>query len=312
MDKLSYSEVMAILDGSKFPFISISRDGVFVDPMNLEPQWPEYSIIREMEANHPQKDVTKPLFTFPCTIQELRSLLRDYDAIGQLSGVIYLDKSKKYIASEIIDLMFHANLEESHLWTHEHEMMPLSIEYKKTILDNHEAQKAYYKERTIKFLKRYSITCTENEADEKLKTISFENIMSDVINWLQGERFAVFANDLVTTTTKTKPRVPRLQLEALNKLLKEIEQRAISKQIPFNRNEMFGTREQLHELAGIRFNTLLSKSPHTFFDYLKNGEICKVKHGNRWSPIYSELFPEHPELKDRETRVKTKITQSPN
>lgn len=113
------------------------------------------------------------------------------------------------------------------------------------------------------------------------------------------------ANDLVTSTTKTKPRVPKLQLEALNKLLKEIEQRAISKQIPFNRNEMFGTRKQLHELAGIRFNTLLSKSPHTFFDYLKNGGICKVKHGNRWSPIYSELFPEHPELKDRETRVKT-------
>jgi hypothetical protein len=312
MDKLSYSEVMAILDGSKFPFISISRDGVFVDDGGHDESWPEYTIIREMEINHPQKDITKPLFTFPCTVQELRSLLRDYGAIDQLSGVIYLDKSRKYIASEIIDLMFRANLEENQLLPPEHEMMQFSIASKKNVLDNHEAQKVYYQERIISFLKRYSITCTKDDADEKLKTISVENIMSDVINWLQDERFAVFANDLATTT-KTKPSVPKLQLEALSKLLKEIEQRAISKKIHFNRDEMFGIREQLHELAIIRFgNQLFAKSQHTFFDYLKNGEICKVKRGNRWSPIYSELFPEHPELKERKTRVKTKITQSPN
>jgi|GEM_PF-6517132 len=142
-------------------------------------------------------------------------------------------------------------------------------------------------------------------------------LKQDFLNWLQQEQSVQLPQRLIdlaeAKTKEKKPHVPQLQLEALSKLLKEIEQRAISKKIPFNRDEMFGIREQLHELAIIRFgNQLFAKSQHTFFDYLKNGEICKVKRGNRWSPIYSELFPEHPELKERKTSVKTKITQSPN
>ena len=186
MDKLSYSAVMAILDGTEFPYISISRKGVFISPDGSGENSPEYSLVREMENNHPQKDITKPLFTFPCTAQELRSLLQDYDAVDQLSGVIYLDKGKKYTANEILDLMFQAYLEESSLLP-EHE----------------EPRKKDYQQGIIQYLKRFSATYTNDKADEELKTIVFDE-MSDVINLLQAERFAVFVNDLATTTTTSE------------------------------------------------------------------------------------------------------------
>ena len=196
MDKLSHSEVMAILDGSEYPYISISRDGVFIDRMNMEPNSPEYSQIRRMETNHPQKDITKPLFTFPCTVNELRDFLHDNDDSCLLSGVIYIDKGKKYTASEVIDLMVEATLLETSLLPDDEKMGVSSQQYKKQFLDDHQLMKNDYQESMTEYLKRHLITVLGDETEQKLKNISLENIMGDVINWLQGERFAVFVNDL--------------------------------------------------------------------------------------------------------------------
>lgn len=192
MDKLSHSEVMAILDGSEYPYISISRDGVFIDRMNMEPNSPEYSQIRRMETNHPQKDITKPLFTFPCTVNELRDFLHDNDDSCLLSGVIYIDKGKKYTASEVIDLMVEATLLETSLLPDDEKMGVSSQQYKKQFLDDHQLLKNDYQESMTEYLKRHLITVLGDETEQKLKDISLENIMDDLINWLQGERFAVF------------------------------------------------------------------------------------------------------------------------
>ena len=192
MDKLSHSEVMAILDGSEYPYISISRDGVFIDRMNMEPNSPEYSQIRRMETNHPQKDITKPLFTFPCTVNELRDFLHDNDDSCLLSGVIYIDKGKKYTASEVIDLMVEATLLETSLLPDDEKMGVSSQQYKKQFLDDHQLMKNDYQESMTEYLRRHLITVLGDETEQKLKDISLENIMDDLINWLQGERFAVF------------------------------------------------------------------------------------------------------------------------
>lgn len=204
MNKLTYSAVMAILDGSEYPYISISRDGVFIDPMNTEPNCPEYSLIRRMETNHPQKDITKPLFTFPCTINELRDFLHDNDDSCLLSGVIYIDKGKRYTASEVIDLMVEATLLETSLLPDDKKMGVSSQQYKKQFLDDHQLLKNDYQESMTEYLKLHLITVLGDETEQKLKDISLENIMDDLIDWLQGERFAVFVNDLASTTTTSE------------------------------------------------------------------------------------------------------------
>jgi len=307
MDRLTYEEVIKIFDGAEFPFISISRAGVFIDSLKTDENSPEYAIIRGMAYNHPQKDTTKPLFTFPCTINELRNFLHDNDESCLLSGVIYIDKGKKYTASEVIDLMVEATLLETSLLPDDEKMGVSSQQYKKQFLDDHQLLKNDYQESMTEYLKRHLITVLGDETEQKLKNISLENIMGDVINWLQGERFAVFSNDLATTASKTqKPTIPKKTHEALSSLLAEIEQRASKNNVPFYKFKMFGTKAQLHDLAKLHCGCLFEKSPHTFYDYLKNSGLCKFNNGNRWSPLYYQLFPEYPKLENRETRVKIK------
>lgn len=190
MDKLSYSEVMAILDGTNLPFISISQDGVFVDAQNMMPDRPEYAVIREMETNHPQKDIKKPLFTFPCSINELRNLLYKKGAYDQLAGVIYVEEDKLYSAREIVTLMTQA--ERVEILQHvPDELMhdESSFTWKKHLLDRHSKDAlSYYEDEILKLIKNLALPeCTSNQLDD----IKFRN-MSEVINWLQGLRFAVF------------------------------------------------------------------------------------------------------------------------
>jgi len=192
MDRLSYEEVIKIFDGANFPFISVSKNGVFIDSLKTDENSPEYAIIRGMAYNHPQKDTTKPLFTFPCTINELRDFLHDNDESCLLSGVIYIDKGKKYTASEVIDLMVEATLLETSLLPDDEKMGVSSQQYKKQFLDDHQLLKNDYQESMTEYLKRHLITVLGDETEQKLKDISLENIMDDLINWLQGERFAVF------------------------------------------------------------------------------------------------------------------------
>ena len=221
MDRLTYEEVIKIFDGAEFPFISISRAGVFIDPLKTDENSPEYAIIRGMAYNHPQKDTTKPLFTFPCTINELRNFLHDNDESCLLSGVIYIDKGKKYTASEVIDLMVEATLLETSLLPDDEKMGVSSQQYKKQFLDDHQLLKNDYQESMTEYLKRHLITVLGDEKEQKLKNISLENIMGDVINWLQGEHFAVFSNDLVTMATNPLSKADLLKLDitqAINNL----------------------------------------------------------------------------------------------
>ena len=199
MDKLSYSEVMAILGNNDFPFTAISRDGVFIDTKGLDESWPEYEVIREMETAHPQKDIAKPLFTFPCSVEQLRDFLLDNDAVSQLSGVIYLEKDKTYTASDILALMLDANIKETALIPKNHSFYGFSKLYKESVLDDHQGQKTHYKQQIIRFLERYSIVVTSQNVDEQLKNISFKNIMANIVTWLQGERFAVFYKNTKST-----------------------------------------------------------------------------------------------------------------
>ena len=175
MDKLSYSEVMAILGNAKFPFITISREGVFIDDNGLDERLPEYEIIRVMESAHPQKDIAKPLFTFPCFVEQLRDFLIDNEAVGQLSGVIYLENTKEYNADDIVALMLLANIFETSLLPPEQHLSPFSILYKTKFLDDHQGQKTHYQQQIIKFLERYSIVITTQNIDEELKNICVVN-----------------------------------------------------------------------------------------------------------------------------------------
>ena len=189
MDKLSFSEVMAILDGTELPFISIRQDGVFVDPKSLKPSQPEYAVIREMETNHPQKDITKPLFTFPCSVNKLRRLLHEISAFDQISGVIYLEKNKHYSAREIVTLMVQAEREEIEQHVPDELIEGSSFNWHKCLLDRHKNDALpYYEDQILKRVKQYALPeCTVEQLDD----VSFREI-SEVINWLQGLRFAVF------------------------------------------------------------------------------------------------------------------------
>lgn len=139
-------------------------------------------------------------------------------------------------------------------------------------------------------------------------------LKKDFIHWWQQTQAVPFPPRLfdlatIATTKTSKPTrslVPKEILKALNDFLEEIEKRAIQNNVSFDRLKMFGIKSQLHDLAKLHCSGLFEKSPHTFYDYLKNSGLCKFHNGNRWSPLYSELFPEYPKLKNRETRVKTK------
>lgn len=194
MNKLSYSETIAILGDVDYPFTAVSRDGVFIDTKGLDESCPEYEVIREMETAHPQKDIAKPLFTFPCSVEQLRDFLIDNEAVGQLSGVIYLEKDKTYTASDILALMLDANIKETALIHKNHSFYGFSQLYKESVLDDHQGQKTHYQQQIIHFLERYSMVVTLQNIDEELKNISFKNIMGNVVTWLQSERFAVFFN----------------------------------------------------------------------------------------------------------------------
>ena len=272
MNKLSYEEVIKIFDGANFPFISVSKNGVFISSEGLDEKAPEYAIIREMAYNHPNKDTTKPLFTFPCTINELRDFLHDNDDSCLLSGVIYIDKGKKYTASEVIDLMVEATLLETSLLPDDEKMGVFSQQYKKQFLDDHQLLKNDYQESMTQYLKRYSITVLGDETEQKLKDISLENIMDDVINWLQAERFAVFVNDLATTTTTSEKtselKTPRdLIIETLLELKYDV------MALPVGNGKKTGAKADVWGKVGNKFISYESFLYH-WKKLKKNGDIA--------------------------------------
>ena len=272
MTKLSYEEVIKIFDGANFPFISVSKNGVFISSEGLDEKAPEYAIIREMAYNHPNKDTTKPLFTFPCTINELRDFLHDNDESCQLSGVIYIDKGKKYTASEVIDLMVEATVLETSLLPDDEKMGVFSQQYKKQFLDDHQLLKNDYQESMTQYLKRYSITVLGDETEQKLKDISLENIMDDVINWLQAERFAVFVNDLATTTTTSEKtselKTPRdLIIETLLELKYDV------MALPVGNGKKTGAKADVWGKVGNKFISYESFLYH-WKKLKKNGDIA--------------------------------------
>ena len=272
MNKLSYEEVIKIFDGANFPFISVSKNGVFISSEGLDEKAPEYAIIREMAYNHPNKDTTKPLFTFPCTINELRDFLHDNDESCQLSGVIYIDKGKKYTASEVIDLMVEATVLETSLLPDDEKMGVSSQQYKKQFLDDHQLLKNDYQESMTQYLKRYSITVLGDETEQKLKDISLENIMDDVINWLQAERFAVFVNDLATTTTTSEKtselKTPRdLIIETLLELKYDV------MALPVGNGKKTGAKADVWGKVGNKFISYESFLYH-WKKLKKNGDIA--------------------------------------
>lgn len=104
----------------------------------------------------------------------------------------------------------------------------------------------------------------------------------------QPERPIVHGNASVNSKT------PQAFIDALNRLLETISERAKAKGIKFDRNEMPGTKENLRELAKKIDSQNFFKSQQTFDDYLRG--ICKFKKGrppiNAINP-YADLFPEH-------------------
>lgn len=111
---------------------------------------------------------------------------------------------------------------------------------------------------------------------------------------IKGEHALQPERKIVPGKVSPNSKTPQEFIDALNRLLEIISERASAKGIKFDRNEMPGTKENLRELAEKIDPLNFSKSKQTFDDYLRG--ICKFKKGrlptNATNP-YADLFPEH-------------------
>lgn len=84
-------------------------------------------------------------------------------------------------------------------------------------------------------------------------------------------------------------KAPDTFIAALIRLIAEISKRAAEKGVPFDVNEMPGTKANFRELA-IKFDDKLKKAPRTFDGYLAG--LLRFKQGARETPFYQKHFPE--------------------
>jgi len=92
------------------PYLEIRNDGVYVvPPANNFPLFPEESATLN---EHPEKDLTKPVLNFPCSLDELQTFLEYVGAYGCIDAfdmAKFVEKeltSPKYPESEITYLDF--------------------------------------------------------------------------------------------------------------------------------------------------------------------------------------------------------------
>jgi hypothetical protein len=85
-----------------------------------------------------------------------------------------------------------------------------------------------------------------------------------------------------------KRKAPDLFVNALIRLLVEIDKRAAEKGMPFDVNEMPGTKADFRALA-VTFNGELFKAQSAFNDYLAG--LVRFKQGAQETAFYRDLFP---------------------
>ncbi len=110
-----------------------------------------------------------------------------------------------------------------------------------------------------------------------------------------SEITAIEEEDFALTQTNTfKSKSPQAFIDALNRLLKEIECRSSAKGTTIHKSCMPGTKANLQTVAS-KFDAALDGfSPQTFDDYLEG--ICQFKKGRPPTGAknpYTELFPEY-------------------
>lgn len=86
-----------------------------------------------------------------------------------------------------------------------------------------------------------------------------------------------------------KRKAPDKFVDALIRLIAEISKRAAQKGIPFDKDNMPGTKKDFMALA-IKFDDEFEKTPRAFDDYLAG--LLRFKQGVQETPFYQELFPE--------------------
>ena len=86
-----------------------------------------------------------------------------------------------------------------------------------------------------------------------------------------------------------KSKAPVQFRSALEKLLAEIERRAVAGSLSFDRTAMPGRKVDLHAVAE-KFDAVLGLAPRTFDDYLDG--LCAFRRGSRETDFYRKLFPE--------------------
>ncbi len=87
-----------------------------------------------------------------------------------------------------------------------------------------------------------------------------------------------------------KSKAPATFRIALERLLAEIERRAVAQRVLFDRKAMPGLKVDFQAVAD-KFDSALDRKPRTFDDYLDG--LCAFKRGARQTDFYRTLFPEY-------------------
>lgn len=126
-------------------------------------------------------------------------------------------------------------------------------------------------------------------AMKEAKLKEFRDELNRMKQLVSANHFASCLFQKNTTKRKAQPNF----IDAMNRLLDEIERRSSARGKTFNRNSLPGTKANLQAVASKYDISLDDFSPQTFDDYL-NG-ICQFKKGRPPTDAknpYAELFPE--------------------
>lgn len=123
-------------------------------------------------------------------------------------------------------------------------------------------------------------------------------VAAEFLPWARGkgvtipiELSAIVPNTTVAPDNKHgKRKAPTEFVDALIRLIAEISKRAAEKRIPFDKDNMPGTKKDFMALA-IKFDEKFDGlTPRTFDDYVAG--LIRFKQGAQGTTFYQELFPE--------------------
>jgi hypothetical protein len=202
LDFCSIAGVDGYFDPATFFFHVVRPEGVFLRDYNgREPTESDMELLRL----HPTGNLMEPVFTFPCSVDQMRELFYQYGAYDQLSGVITLNRQRRYLAKEVLGLMISASKAEEDILPMESVEVDGESTNWRAFLKARQSAETYYRNEMLASLRRLGMmptSCSTLSPAAEVDLLNQAIPDNDTLaNWLVENRFAV---SFETTTTASK------------------------------------------------------------------------------------------------------------